>query len=1457
MPTIFSEDFSSFTGTGFASTPGAGQLDSDNWIVTGMSDSPNPVFGFSASTGDFARGIVGTSNPTTGGVYSSNAASNPTGSGALILQSGSADVDPGSITLRVQNTTGAALTDLHVSFDWLFRNNEGRGATLSFSYSTDGTNFTTFSGAGASSPTVAGSPVPTTFTVTPEHDLTLSGVTVGTDSSLYLRWNHVSVAGVSGASRDEVGIDNVSISTTSGGSPPPPPPAGTVSVTDVTQAEGNGDHVLAVTVTRTDTTSAFTVGYATHDGTATTADHDYDAASGALTFAAGGPATQTINVTVHGDATVEPNETFSVTLATPVNTTGSTVVGTATSTVTLTNDDVVSPPPPPPPINGPVFINEFHYDNSGTDTGEFVEVAAPTGVDLTGYKLEFYNGNGGALYDTKPLSGVVADVHNGEGVISVSAVGIQNGGTDAAPQADGIALVDPQGHVVEFISYEGVMTATSGAAAGMTSTDVGVAEDGSVSGSSIARTGPGAEGSDFTWTLSTDDTPGTLNGGETFLAPSPRIHISDPTIIEGDSGTSELTFTVTRTGTTDAFAVNYATADGTATSGSDYAPVSGTLNFAVGQNSQTVTVLVNGDAVSEGNETFRLNLTAPTNGAVLIDAQGTGTITNNDISVTKIYDIQGAAHASPFNGTSVLTEGVVTAIDTTGAKGFWIQDQTGDGNAATSDAVFVFTNSDVTSAVHVGDLVDVSGTVNEFSGVDPNNLPITEIDSDLSKIAVVGTGHIDPLIIGAGGVLPPTEVIDNDHFGTFDPSQDAVDFYESIEGMLVTVTNSQATDSTFFNTAGAGSTWIVADNGAEATGMDSRGSITIGANDLNPERIQIFADSGVSNLNPSYVVGDHPGNVTGVVSYFGGNYELIPTAIQNTTGSAPATVPRESTMLTGDANHVTIGSYNLENLDPTDPQSKFDALGSDIAHNLGAPDIIGVEEIQDADGSGLGSNLSGTATLDKLIASISAAGGPHYSYVEIDPSTAGQTGGEPGGNIRQAFLYNADRVQFVNGSLHNISDDDPTNGDAYNNSRMPLVANFSFNGQTITAVDVHNYSRGGSDEPFGLDQPAINSGDQRRIDQTSPVEHFVQQLEAADPTAHVAVMGDFNAFPFETTLTQLTTGGILQNLSDLLPANEVFSYIFEGNAQLIDNMLVSPTLQSGAQFDVVHVNSGLPDTFRPTDHDPIVSRLFVDTKPVAVADNATVADDATVNIDVTANDIDADAGDTKTLVSVSSTALGGHVSVVGGVAAYTADADSFDLIAVGQHVTDSFSYVMRDAQGLTSTSTVTVTVNGIPTGPTQTGDAGDNNLVGTNSSEKLDGGAGNDTLSAGGGADTVAGGLGNDMMLGGSGSDSLSASDGTDTLVGGDGNDVLSGNRGNDLFVFGAGFGHDIIIDYQAGDRVQFQPGTGFASFSDVASHMAQSGINVIITDAAGDTLQINSTTIATLTSHSGDFLFA
>src|SRR5688500_11278496 len=162
------------------------------------------------------------------------------------------------------------------------------------------------------------------------------------------------------------------------------------------------------------------------------------------------------------------------------------------------------------------WINEFHYDNPGTDTGEFIEIAAPAGTDLSGWSIVLYNGANGLMYNTKALSGIVPNQQNGFGTLTFSypVDGIQNGSPDA------IALVNNLGQVVEFISYEGPFTAASGAtngpAAGMTATQITPAEPGAAGGTSIGRVGTGDEASDFTWALINDDTPGGVNVGQSF-----------------------------------------------------------------------------------------------------------------------------------------------------------------------------------------------------------------------------------------------------------------------------------------------------------------------------------------------------------------------------------------------------------------------------------------------------------------------------------------------------------------------------------------------------------------------------------------------------------------------------------------------------------------------------------------------------------------------------------------------------------------------------------------------------------------------------------------------------------------------------------------------------------------------------------------------------------------------------
>jgi len=158
-----------------------------------------------------------------------------------------------------------------------------------------------------------------------------------------------------------------------------------------------------------------------------------------------------------------------------------------------------------------VFVNELHYDNYSGDTGEGIEIAGPAGTDLTGWSIVEYNGNGGGVSGTTNLSGLIPDLQGGFGVIFFPISGLQNG------SPDGFALVKNDSEVVQFLSYEGVLTATEGVASGMISTDIGVKEDPAPdAGYSLQLSGSGQQYQDFTWQPAALSTYDAVNNAQDF-----------------------------------------------------------------------------------------------------------------------------------------------------------------------------------------------------------------------------------------------------------------------------------------------------------------------------------------------------------------------------------------------------------------------------------------------------------------------------------------------------------------------------------------------------------------------------------------------------------------------------------------------------------------------------------------------------------------------------------------------------------------------------------------------------------------------------------------------------------------------------------------------------------------------------------------------------------------------------
>jgi hypothetical protein len=411
------------------------------------------------------------------------------------------------------------------------------------------------------------------------------------------------------------------------------------------------------------------------------------------------------------------------------------------------------------------FINEIHYDNTGADTGEAIEVAGPAGTDLNGWSLVLYNGNGGASYDTIALNGTISDQQNGFGTLFFDTPGIQNG------SPDGVALVDPSNTVVQFLSYEGSFTAVGGPADGMTSTDIGVGEgSGTAVGDSLQLTGTGTTYDDFTWTGPIPNTFGQVNTGQTF-----GEIVNAPVMV--DCGPALTTFEGNAVST----AISATDADGTvvAIAITDISPAltSGTITLSDLAPAETVggtataTVAVDGD-VPPG--AYAVTLTAtnddpePQTGTCTLSVTVHEILTIGEVQGSVSDSDDGLTFISPYVGQTVVIQGVIyektLALTSSGDPnyGFFIQNTvtTADGDPNSSDGIFVFMSrfTDLIGGYvpQVSDEVVIQARVSEFFN-------LTELTSATALQVVRGDVDLDAEL-PAFEVNPPADLADANRY---------------------------------------------------------------------------------------------------------------------------------------------------------------------------------------------------------------------------------------------------------------------------------------------------------------------------------------------------------------------------------------------------------------------------------------------------------------------------------------------------------------------------------------------------------------------------------------------------------------------------------------------------------------------------------------------------------------------
>ena len=228
-------------------------------------------------------------------------------------------------------------------------------------------------------------------------------------------------------------------------------------------------------------------------------------------------------------------------------------------------------------------------------------------------------------------------------------------------------------------------------------------------------------------------------------------------------------------------------------------------------------------------------------------------------------------------------------------------------------------------------------------------------------------------------------------------------------------------------------------------------------------------------------------------------------------------------------------------------------------------------------------------------------------FTQINP-VDDRDGGEPGGNIRSAFLYDPTRVSLAPGTAGgstqavavsagadgtatlslNPGRVDPTNA-AWTASRKPLAAEFVFQGRKVIVVANHFNSKGGDQSADGRFQPPNRSSEVQRTQQATVLNAFVKQVLAADPNANVVLAGDFNDYQFSGPMKTLTdNGATLTDLITTLPENQRYTYIFNGVSQVLDHIFVTKPV-TDVQYEVIHNNAEFAD--QASDHDPQVVRI--------------------------------------------------------------------------------------------------------------------------------------------------------------------------------------------------------------------------------------------------------------------------
>ena len=577
--------------------------------------------------------------------------------------------------------------------------------------------------------------------------------------------------------------------------------------------------------------------------------------------------------------------------------------------------------------------------------------------------------------------------------------------------------------------------------------------------------------------------------------------------------------------------------------------------------------------------------------------------------VKNIGEVQGESHESPLVGKEVVINNVV--VTKTDKTGFYVQDKVSDNNPRTSDAVYVASAEKVES----GDLLKVQGTVKEGYMEEYSVRPGQTFKKPAGSLTV--TQIINATITKLGKAdLPkalnisekmPKDIVDNTPT-KYNPETEALDYWESLEGMRVEVTKPKVTGPQY-----KGDIYVLPGD-YKGQKLNNIGGVNLRPGVQNTEVLPITVGNSFVAKAKDYF----NENITGVVTYKNKTYKIDPIDPNALKGLLQdGGLKREVSKIYPSEDKLTIASYNIENFSANNkghdetPEEKVDKIANSFIKEVHSPDIITLIEVQDNNGGVNDGTVDGVKSGEKLAQRIKSLGGPDYKYTEIAP-VDGKDGGKPGANIRVAYLYNPKRVtligkekggseeaaRFVNGHLEkNPARIDPTSVH-FEKVRKSLAAEFEFKGERIVVIANHLKSKLGDDAIYGSNQPSVENTKAKRIEEAKILNAFIKEGLRQNPNLKFVLTGDFNDFEFSDSVKTIV-GNELVNLMAEHEQGDRYSYFYRGSNQSLDNVLISKNIKDKVVFSPVHINASFMEEHgRASDHDPVVVQIDF-SKPAA------------------------------------------------------------------------------------------------------------------------------------------------------------------------------------------------------------------------------------------------------------------